>query len=258
MTQPAIFLAHGAPSLALDDNEYTSFLRTLLSLYPRPKAIVLFSAHWESHVQRIGSNLSYEPVYDFYGFPDELYQIHFQTPGDPSLAKTIQQQLQSSGISSELDSTRGLDHGAWVLLHLLDPDSRIPVVSMSVNPQLSPEEQIRIGETLAPLREQGIMIIGSGGTVHNLRRLNWEDPKEPESWAVEFDRWLEENLRASNKKALLNYREKAPYARDAASDTEHFIPLLLALGAGGGGGARLLHRSYQWGTLSLSAWQFGG
>jgi 4,5-DOPA dioxygenase extradiol len=253
---PSFFIAHGAPSLALENNEYTDFLKNLASQFPKPRAIVLFSAHWESREQQVSGAASYETIYDFSGFQEELYQIKYPASGDLAIANEIQALFQKENISAEIDTVRGLDHGAWVVLHLLYPRAGIPVIALSVNRHLSNADQYRIGKALASLREKDMLLIGSGGTVHNLRRLDWGAARANE-WAAEFDNWIEDKLTAWDLEALFQYDQMAPFAKEAVPTPEHFIPLLLAMGTGDPNKkATLLHRSYQFGNLSLSCWKF--
>jgi 4,5-DOPA dioxygenase extradiol len=253
---PSYFFAHGAPSLVIDQNAYTAFLKNFASDTPKPKAIVLFSAHWEKTEQTIGAVETYSTIYDFSGFPDELYQMTYPAKGERSLSEQIHALFANHGIPSGLDEERGLDHGAWALLKLIYPEADIPVVALSVNRYLSNEQQYQIGKALAKLREQDVLIIGSGGTVHNLRRLNWQGEGSHE-WAESFDLWLQSKLEAWDINALFNYGELAPNAQAAVPTNEHFIPLLLAMGTGDKNReAELLHRSYQFGSLSLSCWRF--
>ncbi|HZG17726.1 MAG TPA: class III extradiol ring-cleavage dioxygenase [Candidatus Bathyarchaeia archaeon] len=252
----SLFLAHGSPMLVIEDHAYTQFLKQLAASMPRPKAIVIFTAHWESPVQLISGASAYETIYDFYGFPDELYQVTYPAKGEPALAKKIQHLFADAGIPSEIDLERGLDHGAWSVLKLLYPEADIPVIALSVNPSLSNEQQYKIGKALASLRNEEVLIIGSGGTVHNLRRINW-DGGQAESWAVQFDDWFQEKLTVWDTQQVFDYERLAPHAQAAVPRNEHFIPLLLAMGtADETRKAQLLHRSYQLGTLSLSGWQF--
>lgn len=254
---PSLFVAHGAPTLAIEQNEYVDFLRSLASSLPKPQAIVIFSAHWESGVQLVSDVTQYDTIYDFYGFPDELYRKTYPAKGDPSLAKEIVGLFQAKGIKAELDTKRGLDHGAWVPLELLYPAVDIPVVALSVNPMLSAKEQYQIGKALASLREKDVLVIGSGGTVHNLRRLNWGTSSVDE-WAKQFDEWLGEHFMKWDTEELFAYETKAPYTREAVPTPEHFIPILLAMGAADDQRvAKRLHQSYQLGSLSLTSWKFG-
>jgi 4,5-DOPA dioxygenase extradiol len=253
---PSYFFAHGAPSIVLEDNEYTQLLKNFKDQMPKPKAIVLFSAHWEEPTQSIGAAETYKTIYDFGGFQDELYEMIYPAQSDRSLSEQVQSLFSKHGVQSVLNDSRGLDHGAWAVLKLLFPDADIPVVALSVNRFLSNEQQYQIGKALAELREQDVLIIGSGGTVHNLRRLNWRSDGIDE-WALRFDLWLQSKLESWDTEALFQYRELAPCAEEAVPTSEHFIPLLLAMGTGDSiRRAKLLHRSYQYGNLSLSCWQF--
>jgi 4,5-DOPA dioxygenase extradiol len=254
---PSYFFAHGAPSIVLEQNAYTTFLKNFAAHTPKPKAIVLFSAHWENSMQTISAVDTYSTIYDFSGFQDELYRMTYPAKGERSLSDKIQSLFTKHGIQSKLDEVRGLDHGAWAVLKLIYPDADIPVVALSVNRYLNNEQQYQIGKALSELREQDVLIIGSGGTVHNLRRLNWRAAEGVDDWAKSFDDWLQGKLETWDLNALFDYREKAPYAEESVPTNEHFIPLLLAMGAGDKNRqAKLLHHSYQYGNLSLSCWQF--
>ncbi|WP_433922095.1 DODA-type extradiol aromatic ring-opening family dioxygenase [Paenibacillus taichungensis] len=253
---PSLFIAHGAPSLALEENAYTEFLQKLGQELPKPKAIVLFSAHWESTTQLVSSVANYETIYDFGGFQPELYQIKYPAQGHEETTAEIQRLFANAGIPVESDSVRGLDHGAWVVLRLLYPNADIPVVALSVNRYLSNEQQYQVGKALATLREQDVLVIGSGGTVHNLRQLNWESAGV-DPWAMAFDNWLQDKLVSWDTESLLAYDKLAPSAQAAVPTPEHFVPLLLAMGVGDQNKqASLLFKAYQYGNLSLSCWKF--
>ncbi|MGN7414966.1 DODA-type extradiol aromatic ring-opening family dioxygenase [Paenibacillus sp. SAF-068] len=253
---PSLFIAHGAPSLALEENAYTEFLQKLGHELPKPKAIVLFSAHWESTTQLVSSVANYETIYDFGGFQPELYQIKYPAQGQAETTAEVERLLAEAGIPVQTDDVRGLDHGAWVVLRLLYPDADIPVVALSVNRYLTGEQQYQVGQALASLREQDILVIGSGGTVHNLRRLNWES-NGVDPWASEFDNWLHDKLVSWDTESLFSYDTLAPSAQAAVPTPEHFVPLLLAMGAGDQNKqASLLFKAYQYGNLSLSCWKF--
>jgi 4,5-DOPA dioxygenase extradiol len=258
---PTLFIAHGAPLLAIEDNEYTQFLNQLGENMIRPKCIILFSAHWESTVQMISQAEKYKTIYDFGGFPEELYRIQYPARGDVNIARQVGEFLTQHEVSWQFDSQRGLDHGAWVVLRMLYPTADIPVIAMSVNPQLSPPEQYKIGKALSAFRENGVLIIGSGGTVHNLRAVKMQhDQERADEWALEFDEWLSQRLDNWDLDSLFHYDSLAPTARFAVppSGNEHFIPIFYALGAANDTRqAKLLHRSYRYGNLSHSVWQFG-
>lgn len=257
---PSLFIAHGAPLLAIESNDYTKFLNQLGQNLPRPKAVVLFSAHWESKVQQVSRVDQYSTIYDFGGFDPSLYTIQYPARGDQGIANEIGELFDKNGISFENDTTRGLDHGAWVVLRMLYPNADIPVISMSVNPNLSPAEQYQIGKALLELRKKDILIIASGGTVHNLRALKWADNGQVDSWALEFDNWLAYNLENWDLQALFNYDSLAPHSTIAVPPygNEHFIPIFYAMGAADNNQkAALLYREFRYGNLSHSVWQFG-
>lgn len=256
---PSLFIAHGAPLLAIEDNEYTQFLSKLAQNLPKPKAIILFSAHWEAPTQLVSDVPEYSTIYDFYGFPDEMYKIEYPAKGNQEITKEIQELLEKQDVPFEVDTRRGLDHGAWVVLRLLYPNADIPVIAMSVNQNLTPEQQYKIGQSLSGLREKDVLIIGSGGTVHNLRAVNWS-ANEADQWALNFDNWIAENLKSWNTDSLFKYHQLAPNAELAVPPygKEHFVPIFYAMGAADNEKkASLLHRSYRYGNLSHSVWQFG-
>ena len=256
---PSFFIAHGAPLLAVENNEYTQFLNQLGQNLPRPKAIILFSAHWESSMQKVSEVDTYDTIYDFGGFDPALYRIKYPAQGNQQLSQEIKDLFAKNGVPFEVESKRGLDHGAWVVLRLLYPNADIPVISMSVNPKLKPEEQYKIGKSLSALRANDVLIIASGGTVHNLRAVKWAD-NEIDQWALEFDDWLATHLHNWDLDSLFKYDSHAPNAEYAVPPygNEHFIPIYYALGAADDSQkAELLHRSFRYGNLSHSVWQFG-
>ncbi|MBM7647412.1 4,5-DOPA dioxygenase extradiol [Bacillus ectoiniformans] len=252
---PSLFLAHGSPMLALEQNEYTDFLGSLGQKI-KPKAIVLFTAHWESE-QTIMSyrDDTYETIYDFGGFPDELYSVEYPAAGSKKIANIVMNQLESQGISVELNETRGLDHGSWTLLSRMYPKADIPVVQMSINPYLPAEEQFKLGRSLRALGEKDILVIGSGVTVHNLRVLKWGET-EPESWATEFDDWLIERMEQGDTESLFQWDTLAPHAQLAVPRAEHFVPLFIAMGSGNEARGTVIHRGYQYGNLSYLCMRF--
>jgi 4,5-DOPA dioxygenase extradiol len=258
---PSLFVAHGAPLLAIENNEYTQFLNSLGKELPRPKAIILFSAHWESPMQKVSNVEEFNTIYDFGGFPEALYRIKYPAKGNETITKEITELFTKQGVPFEVDTSRGLDHGAWVVLRMMYPDADIPVISMSVNPSLTPEEQYQIGRSLSSLREKDILIIASGGTVHNLGALRMVSNNQTvDSWAIDFDRWLEQQITNWDLESLFKYDTLAPNAEIAVPPygNEHFIPIFYAMGAADQEkSAKLLHRSYQYGNLSHSVWLFG-
>lgn len=251
---PALFLAHGSPMLAIEDTPYTAFLAELGQRH-KPKAIVIFTAHWEEQVTTISSSDDvYDTIYDFGGFPDELYKVRYPARGSGMVAAMVAAKLQAAGIPHRADTERGLDHGSWTLLYRIYPQADIPVVQVSVNPYLPPEEQFKIGAALRGLGDQDILVIGSGVTVHNLRIIKWGQ-KEPEPWAVQFDDWLLNRMDAGDNESLFAYERLAPNARMAVPRAEHFVPLFIAMGAGEGK-PETVYRGYDYGTLSYLCLQF--
>jgi len=251
-----IFVGHGSPLMAIQNTPCTEFLLDYGSKLA-PKAIVIFTAHWETEVLTISSTDDvYETIYDFGGFPKELYQIQYPAKGSTQLAHTLAARFQAKGIRVNLDTTRGLDHGSWVPLSRMFPQPECPVIQISVHPYLPPAEQYRIGEALRGLDQEDILIVGSGATVHNLRAINW-NAVEPDAWAVAFDDWLIAGIEQSNLDALFHYDTLAPNARMAVPRPEHFVPLYLAMGSGDPQRqAKVIHRSYEVGSLSYLALSF--
>lgn len=245
-----LFICHGSPELAIQNNEYTGLLSELGKRI-RPKAIVIFSAHWESHILTISSiDGTYDMIYDFGGFSRELYSIKYPAKGSSEIAVRLQSMLENHGIQSRLDEKRGLDHGAWVVLKHMYPGADIPVVQVSVNPKLPPEKQYEIGQAIQRLGEEDVLVIGSGGTVHNLFTVDF-GATETEAWAEEFDDWLLEKIQRNDMASLFAYRQLAPHGKRAVPSEEHFVPLFIVLGCSlDEKTPKLLHRSYDYGTLS--------
>jgi 4,5-DOPA dioxygenase extradiol len=202
--------------------------------FPRPDAVLIASAHWETTVPMLTGNSKPETIHDFGGFPRELYAIRYAAPGAPDVASKAVALLKDAGITAGIDGCRGLDHGAWVPLRWMYPDAGVPVVQLAVQPARGTAHHLALGRALAPLREQNVLIIGSGHATHNLR--DWIANRgngEPLPYAVAFSRWLEDSLAAHDERALLHYRDEAPSAPRAHPTEEHFLPLFIAYGAAG-------------------------
>lgn len=258
MTLPTLFIAHGSPTLAIEDNEYTAFLRELGARMPLPKGLVVFSAHFDEPVQTLSMDEKHSTMHDFYGFPSEMYRLEYPAGGDPELSQRVYELFKKENLPVKRIEGRGLDHGVWVILRHMFPEANIPVTALSIDSQRSPAEQYQIGQMLAPLREEGILLIGSGGLVHNLRKLSQQE--EPETWAVEFDDWVADRLEHWNLRELFAYDKKAPHAQDAVPSyaSEHFAPLFYMMGAADQDRkAERQFQMYQYGSLSLNCWQFG-
>jgi 4,5-DOPA dioxygenase extradiol len=224
---PVLYLSHGAPPLA-DDALWTSQLARWSADLPRPTAILVVSAHWEADPLTLGATSTVPLVYDFWGFPERYYQVTYPAPGAPELAADVRALLSDTGPVQD-DPERGLDHGAYVPLVEMYPDADVPVLQISM-PSLDPRVLLDVGRRLAPLRDQGVLIMGSGFTTHNLRGLT-PDGNPPPTWSVEFDDWAHRMLAERDVDALLDFQRKAPAAALAHPRTEHFAPLFVSLGA---------------------------
>jgi 4,5-DOPA dioxygenase extradiol len=225
-SMPVIFLAHGAPML-LDDAGWVSELATWAQKLPKPKAVLMVSAHWEERPTTLGATRTVPLVYDFYGFPERYYETKYPAPGAPALAERVKALLaaQSMGVMDE--PTRGLDHGAYVPLVCMYPKADVPVLQISL-PGLDPKTLFALGKALAPLREEGVLIIGSGFLTHNMR---FAFQRGTPAWAHEFDAWTGEVLTRKDFDALVDFEAKAPSARMALPTQEHFSPVIVAAGA---------------------------
>src|SRR5215831_7746683 len=250
MSMPTVFVSHGSPMLILEDRPARAFLASLGKLLPRPKAIVAVSAHWDTDVPAVSTAHKPKTIHDFYGFPEALYQLHYDPPGAPKLAERV---AKLTGAAH--DPHRGLDHGAWVPAKLAWPEADIPIFQLSVQPSESPAHHLALGRKLAPLRDEGVLVMGSGSATHNLRALvRGAQQAEPEPWAQAFDDWLAETVAKGDEEALADYRRQAPYAREAHPTDEHFLPLHVAYGAAGPGArGKPLHRSFTLGNLSMAS-----
>jgi len=199
-----------------------------------PAAIVVISAHWEEPGIQIAAGAHPPLIYDFGGFPQELYQITYDAPGSPSLAAEIAARLKQAGFAAGLDRRRGWDHGVWVPLRLMFPDAHIPVVEISLPMQWSPSELYKVGQALSAFRQEGVLVMGSGGIVHNLRMMNWREKGAPqEPWASDFQQWVRNRIEKHDLEELFAYEKAAPNASWAVPTPEHFMPLFPVLGAAG-------------------------
>ena len=250
---PSLFVSHGSPMLPFDDCPARDFLRGLGQQIGRPRAIVVASAHWDTRAPEVNAVTESGTIHDFYGFPRQLYDLRYPAPGDAALARDI-----TARTGAQIDSARGLDHGAWVPLLLMYPEADIPVVQISVQSFRDAAHHIALGRTLADLRTDNVLVMGSGGFVHNLRALDRggvNAPDEPE-WSHAFADWMHGRLMARDETALTAWSAQAPHAAIAHPTPEHFLPLFVAYGAGGEKSERL-HQSATYGSLRMDAYAFG-
>ncbi len=250
---PVAFVSHGSPMVAIETGRYQEALERFGREH-QPSAVVVISAHWESgDTVGINSAAKHHLVYDFGGFPRDLYELTYEAAGEPGLAQRIHSLLREAEVPSALEGARGLDHGVWVPLRLLYPKADVPIVELSIPVKRSPAELFRIGELLSPLRSEGVLILGSGGIVHNLRHLDWGLRDGPaEAWALVFDRWFATKLEAGDTEELFSYKQTAPSAALAVPTNEHFHPVFVVLGAARGQGrVDRIYEGFQYGTLSM-------
>lgn len=252
---PSLFISHGSPMLALDPGASGPALASLAARLPRPRAVLVVSAHWESTELLIGSATQPRTWHDFGGFPAQLYAVQYPAPGAPDVAHDVQQLLAAADLPAHLDNQRPRDHGTWVPLTLMYPQADIPVLQLSLPSHAGPSLQMRIGAALSSLRERGILLIGSGSITHNLSELDWRaGPEVVEPWAGEFRDWMAARLQADDRLALLDYRRQAPHAQRSHPSDEHLLPLYFALGAGGT--FRVEHSGFTYGALGMDIYSF--
>lgn len=253
-----LFLSHGAPTLPLEDVAARHFLEGLAATMPRPRAILVVSAHWETRIPTVNAVERNPTIHDFSGFPEDLYRLSYPAPGDPALADRVVDLLSGAGLSAAIDTSRGLDHGAWVPLLLAWPDADIPVVQLSVQSQLGPGHHLEVGRAIAPLADEGVLIIASGSFTHDLSSWRGQGGMEEPEWVADFAHWFDGALTQGRTCDLLAYRRLAPNARRNHPTEEHLLPLFVALGAAGpGASADRLHASTTYGVLRMDAYAFG-
>jgi 4,5-DOPA dioxygenase extradiol len=249
---PTLFVSHGAPTAAVADDDWSRALRAF-GRCASIEGVVVLSAHAERPgpvvVGRSARNVT---LHDFGGFPRALYQLRYDAPGNPELAAGVVRSLAAAGIPA-VEGDVPLDHGAWVPLRHLLPETRTPIVPITLPAARTPAQVQALGRALAPLRERGVLLLGSGGLVHDLSRLAWDDASAPPpAWATSFDRWVAERLERGADADLLDYRARAEHAADAAPSTEHLDPLFFVLGARRPGDrVETLHAGFQLGSLSM-------
>jgi 4,5-DOPA dioxygenase extradiol len=255
---PSVFVSHGAPNLVLHEAPARRFLEALGRSLPRPRAILVVTAHWESEEAQAGGAIAPSTIHDFGRFDDRLFQMRYSAPGDPALAAQAVALLHQTGLPAAIDPRHGLDHGVWVPLMLMFPEADIPVVPFSVQPHLGAAHSYRVGRALAPLRDEGVLVMGSGSYTHDLSRFRGRplDGAAPDDVAA-FSGWFDAALMTGRTDDLLAYRARAPHAEENHPTEEHLLLLFVAMGAGGDGarGAHL-HESATYGVLRMDAYAF--
>ena len=256
MTQPAIFVSHGSPMHALHAGPAGEAWAALGRRAGKPRAILIASAHWETERPMLTGAARPQTIHDFYNFPEPLYRLRYPAPGAPQLAQHARDLLIENGFPADVDTARGLDHGAWVPLRYLYPEADVPVTQLSIQPQLSPLHHYRVGEALRPLRDDNILVIGSGHLTHNLR--DWARGQgAPAPYAREFQAWVFQRITGGKIDELVDYRSLATHGVRAHPTDEHFLPLFVALGAAGEDDAERVYDAIDAGVLAMDAYYFG-
>ncbi|NLT46897.1 MAG: 4,5-DOPA dioxygenase extradiol [Clostridiales bacterium] len=225
---PVLFVGHGSPMNAIEDNDFSKNWRSLAERIPKPEAIISFSAHWFTDGTKIMNQEKPETIYDMYGFPKELYEVVYDSPGAPGLAKLSKELISKE---TEFNNSWGIDHGTWSVLVHMYPERDIPVFQISIDAYAPPEAHYQIGKELSSLRGQGVLIFGTGNIVHNLRLVDWSMGNKGFEWAYQFDDFINENTLANNHGNILNYKDAGNMAKLAVPTPDHFYPLLYVLGA---------------------------
>jgi len=254
--QPSLFLAHGSPMNALAENRYTRRLAALGAQWEKPTAVLVVSAHWETEGTYVTHMERPRTIHDFGGFPDALYAVEYPAPGSPEVAERVSALVPHKPVGLD-DSCWGLDHGTWSVLRHVFPRADVPVLQLSLDKHLTPREHLALGEALAPLRAEGVMIVGSGNVTHNLRRVVWSGDAPPPDWAVRFETWVKERLQARDGQGLADGFRATRDGQIAAPTPEHFLPLLYLLGASGAGDRLTFeYEAMELGSLSMLSLSF--
>lgn len=257
---PVLFVSHGAPNLVLHQSEAHTYLKALGAGLPRPRGILMVSAHYATRVPAVTVDAAPATIHDFGGFEPELYTLTYPAPGDPALAEECATAFAAAGLPLERQADRGFDHGTWVPLTLMFPSADIPVVQLSVQPKAGPAHHLALGRALKDLSRRGILIIGSGALTHNLHEFFDNrypiDAPAPE-WVTMFGEWMRSRIEEGDTDALLDYRRRVPHGVRNHPTEEHLLPLFAALGAAEGRPGRRLHSSAQYGVLMMDIYGFG-
>lgn len=259
---PSLFVPHGAPTFALRPGVAGATLARAATRLPQPRAIVVVSAHWNTPAPTVGCAERPETIHDYWGFPSQLYRIRYPATGCREAAQEVIERLADAGFAATGDDQRGLDHGAWIPLRLMFPDADVPVIPLSIQSHLGPAHHLALGRALAPLAEQGFLVIASGNLTHNLGdfRHAYLQGGEAPAYVREFADWFWQQLKSGDVPALLDYRQRAPHAARAHPDEDHLLPFYVAMGAGSTGGSlpktKRLHAGIDDFVLAMDAFAF--
>ncbi len=257
MSASPLFISHGSPMTLIEDSAGRDFLKTIGKYIGKPKAILAISAHWMTQSPVVSADPMPETIHDFGGFPEELYQMRYPVAGSEEVAHLVFEALQQAGIESQITPKRGLDHGAWVPLVLGLPAGDIPVLQLSIQPHRNASWHYRLGQALAPLREQNILILASGSATHNLRAITRSQHGKAPHWVQAFVEWTRKAITENRREDLIHFEERAPFSRENHPTTEHFLPLFVAMGATDETAIPdILHQSIDYGVLAMDAYRF--
>ena len=250
---PVLFIGHGSPMNAIEENRFTKAWAEIAAKIPKPEAILCISAHWTTDGSRVSDDPQPKTVYDMYGFPQALYEVKYTPPGAPNLAHMV----RDLAPEVQIDNSWGIDHGTWSVLHVMYPEADIPLIQLSVSLNGDRKYHFELGQKLKSLREKGVLIMGSGNVVHNLGRVNW-DMNGGYDWAVEFDGYIKNNIASREFKNVIDYKKAGKSALEAFYTTEHFDPLLYVLGASDEKDSlRIFNNECALGSLSMTGYLFG-
>lgn len=258
MTLPTLFVSHGAPTLALEPGRAGATFAAVARALPTPQAVLIISAHWETSGIEVTSHPSPETIHDFGGFPPALYALQYPAPGAPAVAERVVALLAAAGFPVRANPSRGLDHGAWVPLRHFYPNANVPVLQLSLPHTAAPQVLVNIGRALQVLREEGVLIVASGGITHNLYEFRMGVSAE-EPYAREFMEWFARHIEAGDLPALIDYRRQAPGAARAHPSDEHLRPFYIALGAAGEAWSQSVRLAggIDFGVIGMDAYAFG-
>jgi 4,5-DOPA dioxygenase extradiol len=256
ITQPVLFIGHGSPMNAIEENGFTQMLSKLGSTLHKPKAILVVSAHWLTKGTLVAATLKPETIYDFGGFPEDLYKVKYPSPGSPEFARVTKDLVKNTTV--ELDEHWGLDHGTWTILKHIYPDADIPVFQLSIDYRKDPLYHYELSQYLKDLRKKGVLIIGSGNITHNLGRVEWDENANPVDWAVEFDEKIKKNLLDQNHYEIINYEKWGKISQIAHPSNDHYLPLLYTIGLQDKKeGTEFIFEGIQHGTISMRCLKIG-
>jgi len=255
---PALFIGHGSPMNVIDHNAYTKALSTLAAAIPKPRSILVVSAHWVSPGFRVSSGVAPAQMYDFFGFPEELYKVKYASPGSPELASRTAGLLKEAGFPCVEDPARGIDHAAWAVLLHMYPEADIPVIEMSLDYRMRPDRWFEVGKALSALRDESVLVLGSGNIVHNLYRFEQETNAPVYEWATKFNEAVKKAVAIKDWKTLASYALPTDDSRDAVPTPEHYLPLLAALGTMGvEEKTSIFHESFQNASIAMTGFRIG-